>query len=191
MPKAKDERKQGIIRTATLRLVVQTGFTGLKMADVAKAAGLATGTVYIYYEDKGTLINDLYQVTKAEVASVLLDPAHRALDFKATFRNMWMAYFAFCRQYPEKMLFVEQFLYSGFIAAAVITDTERLLEPLDQFLIQGQAQGLIRPMDVHLMKAYMQGALHEMVKVLDKHDRQLTDHERETCFEMTWKSLEN
>jgi AcrR family transcriptional regulator len=42
MPKIKDENKTSLIHHATLRLLTKTGFGGLKMADVAKEAGLAT-----------------------------------------------------------------------------------------------------------------------------------------------------
>jgi AcrR family transcriptional regulator len=189
MPKVKDEFKQIAIRDAALRLVIETGFAGLKMADVAKAAGMATGTVYIYYADKEALINDLYKITKEEVASVLLNPAHMADTFYDTFRRMWYAYYEFCRQKPEKMLFVEQFLYSGIVAESIIEEAENLFIPLDQFLINGQQQGIIKVLDVQLTKAYIQGALHEIVRVLMRQQRDLTRDELERCFDMTWSSI--
>ena len=47
MARPKDENKINTIYEATLKLVLKTGFNGLKMADVAKAAKLATGTLNI------------------------------------------------------------------------------------------------------------------------------------------------
>jgi AcrR family transcriptional regulator len=49
MSRPRDENKIEVIYEATLKLVLETGFNGLKMADVAKAANLATGTLYIYF----------------------------------------------------------------------------------------------------------------------------------------------
>ncbi len=60
MPRSKDETKVIAIFDATLSVVMKTGFNGLKMADVAKKAGLATGTVYLYFKNKEALINALY-----------------------------------------------------------------------------------------------------------------------------------
>ena len=45
MPKLKDSTKEAQIRDAALRLVIRTGFNGLKMAEVAKEASIATGTL--------------------------------------------------------------------------------------------------------------------------------------------------
>ena len=50
MPKLKDEQKLAAIQTAALRLVIRTGFSGLKIAEVAREAGIGTGTMYVYYD---------------------------------------------------------------------------------------------------------------------------------------------
>jgi AcrR family transcriptional regulator len=189
MPKLKDELKENAIKSAALRLVIETGFSGLKIADVAKAAGIGTGTMYVYYDDKEHLINDLYLHTKREVANVLLDPAHESGNFYETFRKMWMAYFHFCLQQPEKMFFVEQFYYSGFVAEQVKEVTESYFEPLDQFLIQAQELGLIKKVDIKISKAFIQGAIHEVVRVLVKEKRTLQTADMEQCFDMAWGSI--
>ena len=54
MPKLKDDQKLKDIQTAAMKLVNKTGFIGLKMAEVASEAKLATGTLYIYYKSKFT-----------------------------------------------------------------------------------------------------------------------------------------
>jgi AcrR family transcriptional regulator len=189
MPKLKDELKENAIKSAALRLVIETGFSGLKIADVAKAAGIGTGTMYVYYDDKEHLINDLYLHTKREVANVLLDPAHESGNFYETFRKMWMAYFHFCLQQPEKMFFVEQFYYSGFVAEQVKEVTESYFEPLDQFLMQAQELGLIKKVDIKISKAFIQGAIHEVVRVLVKEKRTLQTADMEQCFDMAWGSI--
>ena len=189
MPKLKDSTKEAQIRDAALRLVIRTGFNGLKMAEVAKEASIATGTLYIYYADKESLINDLYHKTKQEIAAVVFSSDYQASNFYETFRNMWLGYYAFCFQKPEKMLFVEQFLYSGLIAEHIVRETEALFESLNQFLIAGQEQGIIRTLHVEIIKAHIQGSLHEIVKVLLKNKQQLADGELDQCFDMAWNSI--
>ncbi|MFM7485318.1 MAG: TetR/AcrR family transcriptional regulator, partial [Cytophagales bacterium] len=72
MARPRDENKIEPIYEATLRLVLKTGFNGLKMADVAKAAKLATGTLYIYFKNKEVLINELYShLKKSKMAKML------------------------------------------------------------------------------------------------------------------------
>ena len=45
--KPKDDEKQRAIAQATFELVAQTGLSGLTLADIARAAGIATSTLYV------------------------------------------------------------------------------------------------------------------------------------------------
>ena len=40
-------------------MVLEEGFTSLKMSALAQKAGVATGTIYLYFEGKEDLINKL------------------------------------------------------------------------------------------------------------------------------------
>jgi len=189
MPRARDENKIQQIHAATLKLVIKTGFSSLKMADVAKEAGIATGTLYIYYKSKEELINELFVITKKEVAGVMLSPDNQANSLYETFRKMWVSYFLFCYENPEKMLFVEQFLYSGLISEENIRLTNSFFEPLNQFLEMAKQQAFIKNLDVELLKAHLQGALHEVVKVLMKNNQPFESFPLNSLFEMTWNGV--
>lgn len=189
MARIKDENKIRQIHEAALKLVLKTGFSSLKMADVAKEAGLATGTLYVYYVSKESLINALYVETKKEIVSVLLNPENQGESVYKTFKNMWNAYFEFCMRHLDKMIFAEQFLFSGLISPENIKLTEEFLAPLDDFLLQAMALGLIREMDVQILKAHMSGSLHEIVKYLSKSENINPIMDKELFFELTWNSI--
>jgi TetR/AcrR family transcriptional regulator, repressor of fatR-cypB operon len=186
MPKAKDENKIGIIQEAARKLVIKTGFGGLKMADVATEAKMATGTLYIYYKNKEELINDIYFTTKSEIIDIMLNPNNQAETFFKTFQNMWMGYFNFCFQNPEKMLFVEQFIHSGYIYEENIKLLDQRLKPVNDFINQGQSNGLLKQIDCEIIKAHMEGSIHDIIKVIQKFNITLTPEVLNKCFEMTW-----
>ena len=50
MPKLKDEAKVSAIYEAALKVILDTGYVGLKMSQVAQEAGIATGTIYTYFK---------------------------------------------------------------------------------------------------------------------------------------------
>ncbi|MBS1565823.1 MAG: helix-turn-helix transcriptional regulator, partial [Bacteroidetes bacterium] len=54
--KPKDDTKIEQIFAATLRLVEEIGVAGITMRQIAREAGMATGTLYIYFKDKESLI---------------------------------------------------------------------------------------------------------------------------------------
>jgi hypothetical protein len=171
MPKPKDQLKLQDIQSAALKLVLQTGFNSLKMADVAIEANIATGK------------------TKKESIAAMLNPEHATGNFYTTFKNMWFGYYDFCAGNADKMLFVEQFIYSGLISQEVIADTEKSLIPLTQFLEYGQQNKILKKMDLILVISQMQGAIHETVKVLTKQGKTLQPSEIDKCFGITWDGL--
>ena len=59
--KPKDDKKLRAITRATFALVEQTGLSGLTMAAIAREAGLATGTLYVYFKSKEDLLTGLYE----------------------------------------------------------------------------------------------------------------------------------
>jgi len=189
MPRLKDESKITDLHQAARRLLIRTGYAGLKMADVAKEAGVATGTVYTYFTNKEELINQVFTATKKEVAGVLLDPANVGPTFFESFRRMWFAYFTFCFTQPEKMLFVEQLLHSGLLAEASITQMDQDFEPLDAFIRQGQQEAILRSVNVEIIKAQLMGPIHEIVKYSLQRQMNLEQGTLNQCFDMAWNSV--
>lgn len=66
MARVKDPAKIDRLFEAALHHVLETGYAGLKMAEVAREAGVATGTIYTYFGGKADLINQLYRHLKQQ-----------------------------------------------------------------------------------------------------------------------------
>lgn len=190
MSKPKDDLKIESIRNACICIVLQTGFNGLRMADVAKEAGIATGTLYIYYPDKKSLVIDAFRKTKQEIAEALFRFTPEGNDFSSVFRSWWFNYFHFAISEPDKVLFAEQFLYSGLIPADVIDETDRLFLPLDGFLIGAREAGLILRLDTEIIKAQLTAPVHAFLKVKEKNPELLSDQSIEGIFQMAWQSIQ-
>lgn len=189
MPRERDENKVQEILQASLKIAISTGFSGLKMADVAQQAGMATGTLYIYFKNKEELINAAYLSTKKEIAALLNDVRHQGTTYYDTFKNTWYAYIYFCQQFPEKMLFVEQFIYSGFILEENKQLAEKQFSPFNAFIEELQAQRFILQTDIELVKAQLMGPIHEIVKVQLSRKTPLSQAQLDQCFQMAWNSV--
>ena len=50
------EAKESSILDAAEKIFVQVGFDGAKVSDIARAASVAEGTVYLYYKNKHDLL---------------------------------------------------------------------------------------------------------------------------------------
>jgi len=58
---------------AALELVRAEGFGGLRVADVASAAGVATGTVYRYFANRGELCAEVFRAASQREVDVLAE----------------------------------------------------------------------------------------------------------------------
>ena len=73
--------KRTAIFESTLALVREQGFHGTPMSQVAKKAGVAAGTLYLYFESKDHLIRVDDDVTCRSCGKRFEIPSHRGLVF--------------------------------------------------------------------------------------------------------------
>src|SRR5262247_4323097 len=80
---ARGEKREAILRAAT-DVFAERGFFNAQVADVARAAGVAAGTVYLYFRSKDDLLVQLFERTTREAfaearaaAAEVRDPAER------------------------------------------------------------------------------------------------------------------
>ena len=85
--KVRQERRETILRAAA-QAFAQFGYFKAKVADVARAAGVADGTVYLYFRNKEDLLTSIFNwameqfVTRARVELPLIaDPRERLRRF--------------------------------------------------------------------------------------------------------------
>jgi AcrR family transcriptional regulator len=108
--------KRRAILYAARELFAQQGYDDTTIAEIAQAAGVAVGTVYLYFTNKHDILVDVCLELNAEVAQVIQSPTILALPVRqvpravveATFRisreNMrFMTYYQVEAQSPEEI----------------------------------------------------------------------------------------
>lgn len=189
MARHRDETKIEAIYEATLRLVLETGFNGLKMADVAKEAGFATGTLYIYFKNKEVLISELYFHLKKNKILKMLEVFDTCDSFLVAFKKLWMNYLIISLQEPERMRFIEQFTHTSYLTKKTKQQSDLLLKPLEDFLTVGIKQGLVKKLPVQLLLSQLMGPINESVKLQYDKTLKLTATLKEDMFKMAWSSI--
>ncbi len=101
--------KREAVMQALMELVAENGFHGSPMSLVAKRAGVATGTIYHYFESKEMLIRDTYAELEGQLlAAVSMEyPAERSVRerFMHIGRTLTRSFLAS----PLQFRFLEQF----------------------------------------------------------------------------------
>lgn len=175
---ARPEKFTAILRAA-IQVFAQSGFFNSKVADVARAAGVADGTVYLYFKGKDDLLSSIFDVAmedfinraRAELAA-LDHPGEKLrrfaqLHFESLERDRDAA-IVFQIELRHTTKFMELF------------STTRLAEYLQiirEVLEEGQQRGFFRAqINPKLVSKILFGALDEMATnwVLSHNNYKLT-----------------
>lgn len=189
--RTKDEAKVQLILTTALKMVARVGLAGLKMSDLAKEAGVATGTVYIYFEDKNQLIRELYlylmHVSTSDVTQHINESDPLKIKIKKIARN----YLDDNINNPEYGAFLEQYFRSPYFHENDSTKAEEeiALQPIYQLVVEGQRQSLIKEADPELLVTLVCGMLNEMAKVSIYTQKPITTTEWELTFSVLWDGI--
>lgn len=130
---------------ATLKLLASKGFHGFSVRDVAREAGIATGTLYLYFEDREDLINQLHGQIINRVASELRSTHQGGLPLQDQFKNLALTFWKLFMQEPDILLSKGQFDHlPPDLLRSLHAVARQELTPLFDFFSQGRASDELR-----------------------------------------------
>lgn len=185
--KPRDETKARDILAATLHEVEAHGLTGLSIEAVARRAGVATGTVYIYFKNKDALLNELYLVTKRELASLAFRDEGEPV--RVAFSRMCGAYVQYLLDHRAEIHFMAQVVSSPFLTAETRTAAAASYAPLHELLERGKRELLLKDLDTPLMLAFLQGTLKELAPIVGAAPRAERKKKLEQISQLCWDAL--
>jgi AcrR family transcriptional regulator len=161
------------------------------MSDIAAKAGLATGTLYIYFKNKDELINALFIECRKAAASCYLNNYDPKTDYREGFRTVWMNLLNYKLKNLREHIFIEQCYHSPFITESTRQTIKLLFEPLYQLMDKGKKEKRIKFLDSFLLLSYIVGIINEMVKHAHYSGNKITKEKAETIFELCWDGIKN
>ena len=131
--------KCDIILAATLHLLASRGFHGFSIRDVAKEAGVATGTVYLYFDDREDLIKKLHSQIIETVGREVFFAAGNNLSLYQQFHRMCRNFWDLFKQQPDIILSKGQFDHlPPDLLRSRHEEAKVVLEPLFTFFLHGR-----------------------------------------------------
>ncbi len=189
MARVKDDQKIELIYQATMALVMKHGFTALKMADVAAEAGLATGTVYIYFKDKETLINQLYNYIREKSTGLYAEGIDEEDSFRKSLRRLWKQFFNFSLEHSAEAAFLEQYQRSPYLTGKSKKENNLLMQPFLELLSRGQQEKRLVKLEKEVILSLMIGPVHEMIRSQTNCSLKITPTVIDSTFELIWESV--
>jgi AcrR family transcriptional regulator len=89
------------IQDATLRVIARKGMSAATMQEIADEAGVAKGTIYLYFRDRDELVEKTFESAMAHLRERVDAALEKELPFDATIREVFAAQLAFFRENRE------------------------------------------------------------------------------------------
>jgi AcrR family transcriptional regulator len=107
MARQKSEDKHMAILEAAAKAVAENGVSATT-AQIARAAGVAEGSLFTYFASKDALFNALYLTLKHELLNVFMEDYPSAADVRERTRHVWNANLRWGITSPAKRKAVQQ-----------------------------------------------------------------------------------
>jgi len=179
---APPDKRDRILDAAT-KVFARRGFFGSQVADVAKRAGVAAGTVYLYFKSKDDLLLSLFDRTMRDAIAegrAALDALDRTVTPIERLRHIAHVHLARLGRDPQLAVVfqVELRQSTKFMAKLSTTSLRDYLGLIRSVIVEGQQTGQFRA-DINptLAAKVIFGALDEMATnwILSEREYQLED----------------
>lgn len=187
--KPKDDRKVEAIAAAVYRLAARQGLASMTLAQIAKEAGIATSTLYVYYDSREALLDDVY--AKAKTATVLRFGCNtdNAASLKAKVRQIWLNMVENRLENSDQVAFLEQYYHSDFISDANRALGLSMAAPFHELIAAGQRSEQLKPVSPLLLAATVMGLAKETA-ILVASGRLANDEDtRANGFQLCWDAI--
>ena len=132
------------ILAAALHLFTTEGFHHTPTARISREAGVSTGTLFHYFPDKNTLIDELYLSIVREVAEVVRARDDVTLPTRERLEECFRAYIAWGAGNPERVTFLNQFYNSPSIGDQVKHEAQLGFGWVHELSDMGIREGVLR-----------------------------------------------
>ena len=173
------DKHQQIIEAA-VRVFARNGYYNSRVSDIAKAAGIASGTIYLYFKTKDEILVSLFREKMAEFVATVQKAIAAEPDAVVKLRGLIRLHFKLLEEHPEMAEVVQVELRQGqkFFRGASANEVSGYFDLISSVLEEGMAAGLFRDdLPVKTVRKVLFGAMDQMATswVLGKRGYKLSE----------------
>ena len=184
------DKKQAILDSA-LQLFVKKGFNATSTASIAKAAGVATGTLFHHFPTKKDIMSQLFLSIKQEFATNMISNTDFIGDIEQDANTLWQKTIDWAIAQPLKQLFFLQYSMSADIDADVRKQAmNSILGFVVELIEQGKQQQIIADFPNALLLENCHGQYLAAIRFFtDNPNLGDDDVHRNASFRLFWQAM--
>ena len=187
----KDDNKHQAICDAAIRLITAHGFAGVSMSKIAREANVSPATIYVYFENKEELLDNLYVQVKREMSAELLRGVRSDAPVEESFRAIWNNFYTYAIENPVRFAFTEQFANSPLVDRVCKIEGMDFFKPLLDLFNRGKEERVFKDVSLEIFKAFTFGPLMGLIKESLRGEIELDEKTLATTFEIAWDAVTN
>jgi AcrR family transcriptional regulator len=165
----KDDQKIDLFFNSTLALVSRVGLVGLTIPGIAKHAGVATGTLYLYFKNKEDLIQALFKDVKKHFSANIFVGYHRGMSVETGLRIIWENSLRYSVSHYSQQIFFEQYNISPYRKEQKAMDlADAAMEPFMELVTRGQRESQLKPDREFLIPQFFFGFVQQIAARLQE-----------------------
>jgi AcrR family transcriptional regulator len=185
----KCDKKRAALLNATLSLVNNQGFHAAPMSKIAKMAEMSPATIYIYFENKQDLINQLYLEIKETFSTFAFKNYNEEQCVKDSFKQVWYNIAHFKLNKEEESNFLSQCDNTPIIDEKIKREALKHLQPLIDLWERGIQEGVLKPISPYLLYAFTIYPLAFLTNKQHKNSCELKETTLNNAFKVAWDSI--
>lgn len=164
--KGKSNNKYNRILEAAVKVFAKKGFYQATISQIAKEAGVADGTIYLYFKNKDDILIQFFTYKTRQVFDLFRQEVDKAQNAAEKLRNLIRCHLAeFQRDRNMAIVYQAVTRQNDQLVRNEIREMTKLyLDIVAEIVEQGQAEGTIRKnLYLSLVKRFILGAVDEVI----------------------------
>jgi AcrR family transcriptional regulator len=187
MARPRSEDKRNAILAAATKVFADKGLSA-STASITNAAGLAEGTLFVYFKGKDELINTLYKEIKQDLADFLFAEYPSKGSLRARTKHFWDMYIDWGVENPDQLTLMHKLkVWEGL--EPEVRESGKIRFAQLHTLIEGAiADGLFQNVPMDFLIAVLSVQVETTLQFM-RHDAAQADLYKEKGFEIFWNGI--
>jgi AcrR family transcriptional regulator len=188
MARPRSDNKRNAILIAATKVFAERG-PGAATSAISAAAGVAEGTLFLYFKTKDDLLNALYREIKLELADAMMSGFPRKKSVHARLQHIWNCYTSWGVSNPEQCRVLTQLQLSGRLTQEAKHAGLAPFAEIETMARDAIEQHVLRDIPLEFISASMETSAQTTMRFMAS-DPAGADRYRTLGFDMFWRGIE-
>jgi AcrR family transcriptional regulator len=187
MARPRSDEKRNAILSAATQVLAERGL-GAPTSAISVSAGVAEGTLFLYFRTKDDLLNALYREIKLDLADAIMSDFPRKKKTRFRLRHIWDRFTQWGVTNPEQCCVLAQLQMSDRLTAESKAAGSAPFAEIETMARDAISQNILLDIPREFIAATMESAAHTAIRFMACRPEDATLYQA-LGFDMFWKGI--